>query len=146
MWSTTIRNKKLTLVGIYHPPIGSSLGNIHTRFLEEVSQLIQLLIDNYTILILLGDFNIHTQDTEKPSSINYNDMMEALGLQQHRDKPIHKIRNTLDLIYTENLNRIKVLQSFINNFISDHRVLGIKLEIRKQLEKCQSTKHRNYKD
>ena len=146
VWSTTIGNKKLTLVGIFHPPIGSSMGNSHTRFPEEVSQLIQLLITNYTNLVLLGVFNIHTQDTENPDSITYNDMMEALGLQQHIDKPTHKLGNSLDLIYTESLNRVKVLHSFIGNFISDHRVVGIKLEIRKQLEKHQPTKYRNYKD
>ena len=74
-------NKKLTLAGIYHPPIGSPKGNIHTTFLEEVSKLIQLLMTNYINLVLLGDFNIHTQDMENPDSITYNDMMEALGLQ-----------------------------------------------------------------
>ena len=41
VWSTTIRNKRLTLAGVYHPPIGSSTGNTHAKFLEEVSQLIQ---------------------------------------------------------------------------------------------------------
>ena len=137
--------KKLTLVGIYHPPIGSSVGNTHTRFPVEVSQLIQLLIINYTNLVLLGDFNIHTQDTENPDSITCNDTMEALGLQQHRYKPTLKFANTLDLIYIESLNRVKVLHCFIGNLISDHRVVGIELEIRKQLAKCQPTKHRNYK-
>ena len=73
-------------------------------------------------------------------------MMEALGLQQHIDKPTQKLGNTLDLIYTESLNRVTVLHSLIGNFISDHRVVGIELEIRKQLEKYQSTKHRNYND
>ena len=146
VWSTTIRNKKHTLVGIYHPPIGSSSGNTHSTFLEEVSKLIQLLMTNYTNLVLLGDFNIHTQDTENPNSITYNDMMEALGLQQHIDKPTHKLGNTLDLIYTESLNRVRVLHSFIGNFISNHRVVGIKLIIRKQLEMHWTTKHRNYKD
>ena len=46
----------------------------------------------------------------------------------------------------ESLDRVRVIHSFIGNFISNHRVMGIELEIRKQLEKCQSTKHRNYKD
>ena len=72
--------------------------------------------------------------------------MEALGLQQHIDKPMHKLGNTLDLIYTERLNRVKVLQSFIGNYISDHSIVGIELEIKKQLEKHQPTKHRNYKE
>ena len=50
VWSMTVRNKKLTLAGIYHPPIGSSKGNMHTKFLVEVSKLIQLLMTNYTNL------------------------------------------------------------------------------------------------
>ena len=61
--------------------------------------------------------------------------MEDLGLQQHIDKATHKLGNTLDLIYMESLNRVKVLCSFIVNFISDHRIVGIELEIRKKLEK-----------
>ena len=119
---------------------------MHTGFLEEVSQLIQFLITNHTKLVLLGDFNIHAQDIENPDSLVYNDTMEALRLQQHIDKPMHKLYNTLDLIYMESLNRVKVLYSFISNFISDHRVVGIELEIRKKLEKHQSTWHRNYKE
>ena len=31
VWSMTIRNKKLTLAGIYHPPTGSSKGHTHTH-------------------------------------------------------------------------------------------------------------------
>ena len=106
VWSTTIGYKKLTLVGIYHPPIGSTTSNTHTRFLEEVHQLIQFLITSHTNLVLLGDINIHTQDRDNPGSLIYNDTMEALELQQHIDKPMHKIENTLDLIYTESLNSL----------------------------------------
>ena len=46
----------------------------------------------------------------------------------------------------ESLDRVRVIYSFMGNFISEHRIVGIELEIRKQQEKCQSTKHRNYKD
>ena len=72
--------------------------------------------------------------------------MEALGLQDHIIETTHKLGNTLNLIYTESLNRVKVPHSFICNFISDHRLMGIELEIGKQLAKHQSTKHRNYKE
>ena len=116
--------------------------HIHAKFLDEVSKLTQLLMTNYTNLVLLGDFNIHTQDTENPDSIIYNDTMEALGLQQHIDKPTHRLGNTLDLIYMESLDRVGVIHSFIGNFISDHRIIGIELKIKKNL----STKHRNYRD
>ena len=46
----------------------------------------------------------------------------------------------------KSLDRVRVIHSFIGNFISNHRIVGIELEIRKQLEKHQSTKHRNYRD
>ena len=88
VWSMTVRNKKLTLAGLYHPPIGSSKGNTHTKFLNDLSKLIQLLMTNYTNLVLHGNFNIHTQDMENLDSITYNDTMEALGLQQHRQTNI----------------------------------------------------------
>ena len=89
VWSITIRNRKLILVGIYHLPIGSLTGNTHTRFLEEASQLIQFPTTNHTNLVLIGDFLIHAQDIENPDSLVYNEMMEALG-SQHIDKPMHK--------------------------------------------------------
>ena len=46
----------------------------------------------------------------------------------------------------ESLDRVKILHPFIGNIISDHRVVGIGLEIRKQLENHQSTRHKNYKE
>ena len=46
----------------------------------------------------------------------------------------------------ESLDRVGVIHSFIGNFISDHRIVGIEVEIKKQLEKHQSTKHGNYRD
>ena len=110
---------------------------------SSMTTLIQYLITNHTNLVLLGDFNIHTQDIDNPDSQIYNNTMEALGLQQHINEPTHKLGNMLDLIYMKSLNRVKVLPSFMGNFISDHRVVGIGLETRKQLEKHQPTKHRN---
>ena len=104
------------------------------------------MITNYTNLVLLGDFNIHTQYTESTDSITYNNTMEVLGLTQHIEKPTHRLGNTLDLIYMESLDRVRVIHSFIGNVISDHRIIGIELEIKKQLEKHQSTMHRNYRD
>ena len=75
VWSTTIRNKKLTLTGVYHPPIGSSKGNTHTKFLDEgnthakfldeVSKLTQLLITNYTNVILLRAISTYMSRTLK---------------------------------------------------------------------------------
>ena len=38
-WTTTLRNRKITLLGVYHPPLGATTGNTHGKFPDEISQL-----------------------------------------------------------------------------------------------------------
>ena len=37
IWETTVKNR-IIIIGIYHPTIGTTAGNTHTEFLDEVSQ------------------------------------------------------------------------------------------------------------
>ena len=60
---TRVRHKPLTLVGVYHTPLGTE-GNTHTRFMAQVSKLVQYLATNHKNLVLLGDFNIHINDLD----------------------------------------------------------------------------------
>ena len=99
-WVTTVRNRKITLLGVYHLPIGSTPGNTYVKCLDEVSQLVQYFITNHENLVLLGDFNIHVQDWANPDSIVNNDTMEAMGLIQCITEPTHQLGTTLDLIYS----------------------------------------------
>ena len=116
VWETTVRNRRIPIIGIYNPPIGTMAGNTHTEFLDEVSQLVQYFITYHQNLVLLGDFNIHTQDLTNPDLLQYNDTMEALGLRQHLIDPTHKKGNTLEIIYTESIDTVEVLHAFIGNF------------------------------
>ena len=88
--------------------------------------------------------SICVQDPANPDSIVYYDTMEAMGLIQHIVEPTHQLGITLDLIYTESLEVIKVLHAFLWDYISDHRLAGIELQLRKQQEQSESTSHRNY--
>ena len=96
-WETTVNNRRIKIIGIYHPPIGTTTGNTHTKFLYEVSQLVQYFITDHQTVVLLGDLNIHTQALTNHNLLEYNDTMEALGLRQHIIEPTHKQGNTLDL-------------------------------------------------
>ena len=107
------------------------------KFLDEVSQLVQYFITNHKNLVLLGDFNIHVQDLANADSLVYNDTMEALGLIQHIIELTHQLGKTLDLIYMESLEVIEVLHAFLGEYILDHRLAGIELQLRKQQEKSE---------
>ena len=119
-------------------------GNTCTNFPDEVSQLVQYFITNHQNVVLLGDLNMHTQDLLNSDLLEYNDTMEALGLRQYIIEPTNKQGNTLDLIHTESIDTMEVLHTFIGNFISDHRLVGVKLQLRKQYKKLKSTRHRNF--
>ena len=125
-WSLQIGDKILTILVIYHPP-----GNTHTRLLDEVSLLVQYYMTNHKNLVILGDFNVAVQDLNNPDSIAFYNTMEALGLVQHIDKPTHQLGNTLDHIYTESLDQLGVQHAFIGPYLSDHRLVGIEINVKK---------------
>ena len=132
-WLLQLGDRMVTILVIYHPP-----GNTPTRLLDEVSQLVQYYMTNHKNLVILGDFNVAVQDLNNPDSLAFYDTMEALGLIQHIDKPTHQLGNTLDHIYTESLDQLGVQHTFIGIFISDHRIVGIEINMKKnskQLEK-----------
>ena len=72
--------------------------------------------------------------------------MEALGLVQHIDQQTHQLGNTLDLIYTESQELIKVYHAFTSTYISDHPLIGIELQMKKQQTRIESSKTRSYKN
>ena len=43
---------------------------------------------------------------------------------------MHKLGNTLDLFYTESIKAIEVLHKFIGNYASDHKIVGIELQLK----------------
>ena len=61
--------------------------------------------------------------------------MEALGLVQQVDQQTHQLGNTLDPVYTESLEPIKVYHVFTSTYISDHCLV-----------QTESSKTRNYKN
>ena len=128
-WELRIKDRIVTILVIYHPP-----GNTPTRLLDGVSDLVQYYLTNHKNLVLLGDFNVAVQDLNNPDSLAFYETMEALGLQQHIDKPTHQQGNTLDHIYTESLDQLGILHIFIGSYISDHRLVRIELNCTKGKE------------
>ena len=110
------------------------------RFLAQVSELVQYLFTNHKNLVLLGDFNIHVNKLDNQDTQSYIHTMEALGLVQHTDQQTHQLGNTLDLIYTESLEPLRVYHVFTSTYISDHHLVGIELQMKKQQTRIESSK------
>ena len=50
----------------------------------------------------------------------FQDMMKAIGIQQHVTQMTHKSGNILDLIFTDYQSKISVTNLKVSSFISDH--------------------------
>ena len=85
IWQVSIKNKTINILGIYHPPPKQHLTN--AIFLDKLMELLTTRLPNMENAIILGDFNIHIEDTNDYNSKIFVDTMEALGLKQHITEP-----------------------------------------------------------
>ena len=86
-----------------------------------------------TNLVVLGDINIHVNDTSNPNTNIFLDTMTALGLKQHVVGPTHKSGNCPDLIFTEELSRAKAVGCSKDMFMSDDSSISCILDIPKEI-------------
>ena len=101
VWKATILNNTIHLVGIYHPPPSTTNRTTTGMFIDEITDLLTDIVPKFSNLIILGDFNISTENVPNPDTVIFNDTMAALGLQQHVRGLTHKMGNTLDLIFSQ---------------------------------------------
>ena len=119
-FTTTSKTKPLSfiLLTIYRPPSSSK-----SIFLSEFSTLLEDLATTPSELIITGDFNIHVDTPDCPSSSPFLNLLDAYSLKQHITFPTHSSGHTLDLLVTHsNCNLISSIDS-IDLSLSDHHAV-----------------------
>ena len=96
-------------------------------FIDDITDLLTDNIPKYSNLIILGDFNICTDNDSNPHAVIFNDTMAALCLQQHIQGPAHKMGNMLDLIFSQLEMQLTVTSTATHGFVSDHYMVSIEL-------------------
>ncbi|XP_070403983.1 uncharacterized protein [Nothobranchius furzeri] len=82
---------------IYRPP-GPA-----TAFLKDFSDFLSSIIKLENVLIL-GDFNIHIDDSTSGPAVELLTMTESFNFEQHVSGPTHQKGHTLDLVFSLDLN------------------------------------------
>ena len=78
IWKYIEKNKPIHIIGIYHPPPTVKNATTNAMFLDDLNKLLINKIAKLENIILLGDFNIHIEETTSPDTVIFNDTMEAL--------------------------------------------------------------------
>ena len=109
----------LRVFAIYRPPPSSQNRLTNSSFLLEFSTLLEsaAIADNFPILV--GDFNIHIDDTDDNYAKAFLNSVDSLGFQQHVNEPTHRAGHTLDLILSRKVDNIIKGVSLLSGLPSD---------------------------
>ena len=126
IWKLQTSNQTLHFCASYRPPDTSEM-----LFIDDFIEFMVHVIAEYSNLIVVGDFNIHINKDNNPNASIFMDIMVALGLKQHTKGSMHRSSNCLDLVFTEELSRLKVINCVVGAFVLDHAAVDVILDIRK---------------
>ena len=142
IWSSRIRNKDYTLIGIYHPPQGTQQGITNSNFITEFTEFLPDATSKHNNILKLGNFNIHINDLDVADSCLLHDTINAFNLKQQVNIPTHNIGHILDLIITETSDEYEVEKIIKGSYLSDHQFITIQLTEHKPKVQQLLTKHR----
>ena len=111
-------------------------------FIDEIFVFLAEQILQLENVLITGDFNIRINDTEDYEVNTFSDILYSLGLDQHVDFQTHNRGNTVDLIFTESMSKLKILECAQGPFLSDHCVVTCIISINRNMIKREKVKYR----
>ena len=79
-----------------HPPNTSVL-----QFYNELSEVLEEVVNIRGEMIMIGDFNIHMDITDDPNTITFNNFLHSFNLHNHVNFPTHKSLHYPDHVKTD---------------------------------------------
>ena len=129
-WLLVMKKKNITVTGIYHPALKNTITN--SMFINDITDYLISLLPTATNNIILGDFNMHINDSNSNDAWIFKDTFTTLGLTQHVTTSKHVKGNILDLIFMEEISSIKLTSCQAGSFLSDHKLVTAVVNINKQ--------------
>ena len=129
-WELKVKNKKIHLSGIYHPPYSLRNKSTNRAFLDDLTNFMTELLPRWPENVLLGDFNLHVSNDDDIDSTIFLDTIEAMCLYQYVTFLTHKQGNTLDLVISELGSTSKVMTTSPGAYLTDHRAVISTLNVK----------------
>jgi hypothetical protein len=108
----------IRLVIVYRPP--SQLTKCSEgQFLSDFSDFLQLIVVSGGKLLIVGDFNIHSDVGANPTAIKFQSILHLSGLSQHVHGPTHLDGHSLELVISRKADNV-VTDCSVSYLICDH--------------------------
>ncbi|XP_051725975.1 uncharacterized protein LOC127499619 [Ctenopharyngodon idella] len=104
----------LALATVYRPP------GPYIDFLKEFADFLSDLLVNVDKALIVGDFNIHVDNTNDALGAAFTDLLNSFGVKQNVTGPTHRLNHTLDLIISHGINPTDIEILPQSDDITDH--------------------------
>ena len=125
--ATLVSNSKtFRIIVIYRPPPSQSNNLKISQFKEEFPTLLESLVIQNEQLLIMGDFNIHVEDTNDSLASFLQNTLTTFGIKQHVGCATHNKSHTLDLVMTRSEEHITEVH-VTDPQLSDHYLVSFRL-------------------
>ena len=102
-------------------------------FLEEFSKLLESITadQRHKRLLIVGDFNIHVDNSNDTTARQFVDLLDSFNLVQHVSEKTHANGHTLDLVISNAINHFFNDVKATDPPISDHLAVHSTLHLEK---------------
>ena len=119
----TVSGKRFLVLCVYRP--GSE--SVSPLFFDEFTTVLEQLLLLRHHVILCGDFNIHTDDSENWATKRLCQLLESFDCIQHVTTATHRAGHTLDLVITPRGSNVSDVM--VGDLLSDHRLITFKFDV-----------------
>ncbi len=113
----------LALATVYRPP------GPYTDFLKEFADFLSDLLVNVDKALIVGDFNIHVDNTNYALGLAFTDLINSFGVKQNVTGPTHRFNHTLDLIISHGIDLTDIDIIPQSDDVTDHFLVSCMLHI-----------------
>ena len=129
---------------IFRPCASKKNNTNFSNFISDFNNFLELFAPNDNIYIF-GDFNIHFEKSDDPSTRKFKDLLDELNLQQTIAVPTHKAGHTLDLLLMRDSLSESPVPSVLDMALSDHFLIQFNLPYHRTKPETKVINTRNIK-
>ncbi len=97
-----------------------ALATVYRPFLKEFADFLSDLLVNVDKALIVGDFNVHVDNTNDALGLAFTDLINSFGVKQNVIGPTHRFNHTLDLIISHGIDLTDINIVPQSNDVTDH--------------------------
>ena len=104
---------------IYRPPPSTKNQTTHTQFQAEFADYLGNIVTAPGMLLIVGDFNYHVEDTSDSEACSFTNLIESFGFIHVADST-HRSGHTLDIVLSRSHDSLVLQTRSIDHGFPDH--------------------------